>query len=65
MDMDSDFAPEEPVFKSPTIKSFSIGFGVITAAFGGASAFPTFQNDMKDRTQFWKSVIIGFFGRSA
>ncbi|KAA0203467.1 amino acid transporter ANT1-like [Hyalella azteca] len=49
-------------YPNPTVSSFSLGFGAILFAFGGASTFPTIQNDMKDRTQFWKSVIVGFLG---
>lgn len=49
-------------YTNPTVSSFSLGFGAILFAFGGASTFPTIQNDMKDRTQFWKSVVVAFIG---
>lgn len=39
---------------------FAGAFGTILFAFGGASAFPNFQNDMKRKEQFPKAVIIGF-----
>lgn len=38
----------------------SSAFGTIIFSYGGASAFPNFQNDMKDKSQFPKAVIIGF-----
>ncbi|XP_063606378.1 uncharacterized protein LOC134781217 [Penaeus indicus] len=50
----------EPVFNNPTVSSFSLGFGAILFSFGGSAVFPTIQNDMQDRTQFWKSVVVGF-----
>ncbi|XP_037788594.1 amino acid transporter AVT1D-like isoform X2 [Penaeus monodon] len=50
----------EPVFDNPTVSSFSLGFGAILFSFGGSAVFPTIQNDMQDRTQFWKSVVVGF-----
>uniref|UniRef100_A0A6A7FQN6 Proton-coupled amino acid transporter 2-like n=1 Tax=Hirondellea gigas TaxID=1518452 RepID=A0A6A7FQN6_9CRUS len=49
-------------YPNPTINSFALGYGSILFAFGGSSVFPTIQNDMKDRSQFWKSVLIGFTG---
>ncbi|XP_045125205.1 amino acid transporter AVT1B-like [Portunus trituberculatus] len=53
---------DPPQYSNPTVASFSLGFGSILFAFGGAAVFPTIQNDMSDRSQFWKSVIIGFSG---
>lgn len=53
---------DPPKYPNPTVSSFSLGFGSILFAFGGAAVFPTIQNDMADRSQFWKSVIIGFSG---
>ncbi|XP_063603527.1 uncharacterized protein LOC134779357 [Penaeus indicus] len=50
----------EPWYPNPTIGSFSLGFGAILFAFGGSAVFPTVQNDMKDRSQFWKSALVGF-----
>ncbi|KAF2363942.1 Amino acid transporter transmembrane domain, partial [Trinorchestia longiramus] len=47
-------------YPNPTIASFSLGFSGILFAFGGVSVFPTLQNDMDDRRQWWKSVILGF-----
>ncbi|KFM73288.1 Proton-coupled amino acid transporter 3, partial [Stegodyphus mimosarum] len=49
-----------PEYPPPTVMSFFLAFGTILFAFGGASTFPTFQNDMRDRTQFPKAAIIGF-----
>lgn len=53
---------ETPSYPNPTVASFSLGFGAILFAFGGAAVFPTIQNDMADRSQFWKSIILGFSG---
>lgn len=41
-------------------KDFFTSFGIILFSFGGASIFPTIQNDMRDRKQFSKSILIGF-----
>jgi len=49
-------------YPNPTVGSFSLGFGAILFAFGGASVFPTIQNDMADRALFGKSVAAGFAG---
>lgn len=37
-------------------------FGTIAFSFGGASAFPTFQADMKQPSKFKYSAVIAFFG---
>ncbi|UYV60437.1 hypothetical protein LAZ67_1001152 [Cordylochernes scorpioides] len=47
-------------FDIPTFSSFFLAFGAINFAFGGTSAFPTYQNDMKNRSKFIFSVIIAF-----
>ncbi|KAL7642164.1 UNVERIFIED_CONTAM: hypothetical protein RMT77_006724 [Armadillidium vulgare] len=54
------FLAANPVHSIPTISTFSLGFGAILFSYGGSSVFPTIQNDMKDRREFWKSVIISF-----
>lgn len=41
---------------------FFISFGTLLFAFGGASTFPTIQNDMQNKKQFSTSVIIAFSG---
>lgn len=50
----------DPQHPAPGVVSFSLGFSAILFAFGGASAFPTLQNDMEDRRDWWKSVCLGF-----
>ncbi|XP_035213521.1 amino acid transporter AVT1J-like isoform X1 [Stegodyphus dumicola] len=45
---------------APSVTSFFLAFGTIFFSFGGAATFPTFQNDMKDRSQFPKAALIGF-----
>ncbi|XP_069960260.1 uncharacterized protein [Cherax quadricarinatus] len=54
--------PDHPRYPNPTVSSFSLGFGSILFAYGGAAVFPTIQNDMEDRSLFWKSIYIGFTG---
>ncbi|XP_047493369.1 amino acid transporter AVT1J-like [Penaeus chinensis] len=49
-----------PLYTAPTFGSFFLGFGSILFALGGASIFPTVQNDMRDRAQFSSSVIVAF-----
>ncbi|KAG0724217.1 Amino acid transporter AVT1D [Chionoecetes opilio] len=51
-----------PVYPNPSLYSFSLGFGSILFAFGGAAVFPTIQNDMRNREKFWQSVVLGFTG---
>lgn len=49
-----------PVHEVHGFKDFFLSFGIILFAFGGASTFPTIQNDMNNRNEFTKSVLIGF-----
>ncbi|XP_076031446.1 uncharacterized protein LOC143019568 [Oratosquilla oratoria] len=51
---------KEPSYDLPTLSSFFLGYATILFSFGGACTFPTIQNDMKDRSQFWKSVVLTF-----
>ncbi|KAI4470291.1 hypothetical protein MML48_1g04680 [Holotrichia oblita] len=39
---------------------FFLAFGTLLFAFGGASTFPTIQNDMQEKDKFSISVIIAF-----
>lgn len=41
-------------------QDFFLAFGTIMFAFGGASAFPTIQNDMADKSKFNKSLMYSF-----
>ena len=43
-----------------TVKSFSLAFGAILFAFGGASTFPTIQHDMKEPALFKYGVVVAF-----
>ncbi len=45
---------------APTFKSFFLSFGKMLFAYSGASAFPNFQNDMKEKDKFPKAVTVGF-----
>ncbi|CAL4084210.1 unnamed protein product [Meganyctiphanes norvegica] len=59
-DANGVFDDHEPEYRNPTLSTFSLGFGAILFAFGGSSVFPTVQNDMADKSQFWKSAVLGF-----
>nr|XP_053633317.1 uncharacterized protein LOC128689205 [Cherax quadricarinatus] len=51
---------EPPVYTTPSFHTFFLGFGSILFALGGASIFPTVQNDMRDKAQFPQSIVITF-----
>lgn len=51
-----------PSHEITSFKEFFLAFGVILFVYGGASTFPTIQNDMVDRNKFYKSVRIAFTG---
>ena len=59
--MDMETLPP-PEFKTPSISSFFLGFSTILFSFGGASTFPTIQNDMTDKAKFKWSIVIAFSG---
>ena len=58
-----DDTVEKATHTSPTFKTLFLGMATILFAFGGASSFPTIQNDMADRTKFGKSVLVGYVGQ--
>ncbi|XP_065353885.1 uncharacterized protein LOC135948501 [Cloeon dipterum] len=59
-DASSGLLPPPDTSVTLTPKSFFLGFGVIIFSFGGASTFPTIQNDMREREKFPLSVVIAF-----
>lgn len=53
----------EPVKHSThDFHDFFLAFGTLLFAFGGASTFPTIQNDMEKKDKFSTSVTIAFLG---
>ena len=49
----------EAIYPKPTAKGFITGFPSIMFAFGGVSTFPTIQVDMKQRSTFLISALLG------
>ncbi|XP_047110975.1 amino acid transporter AVT1H-like isoform X1 [Schistocerca piceifrons] len=50
-----------PVLHKPhSFHRFFLAFGTILFSFGGASTFPTIQNDMINKSKFSTSVVVGF-----
>ncbi|KAL3270122.1 hypothetical protein HHI36_009180 [Cryptolaemus montrouzieri] len=58
---DSEVTLKNVTHSQHGFEDFFLGFGAILFAFGGASTFPTIQNDMKDKSKFGTSVTIAFF----
>ena len=58
--MDGLKNPDPVPFKPHTFNSFFLSFGTILFAFGGASTFPTIQNDMAEKQHFSKSIVNEF-----
>ncbi|KAB0795947.1 hypothetical protein PPYR_10008 [Photinus pyralis] len=46
--------------KIHSFHDFFLAFGILLFSYGGASTFPTIQNDMKDKKKFTTSVCIAF-----
>ena len=57
---DEGCVPNRP---DPTMSGFFTAFSSIMFAFGGASTFPTIQADMKERSKFPISALMGCSGR--
>ena len=61
----ADAEKQEPVHGGDdgdpvTVKTFLLGVSTIAFAFSGASAMPTLQNDMRDKSRFILALLIGF-----
>ncbi len=62
-DIMTDLAPEKNAEReNPTFLTFSLSFGTILFVFGGISAFPTIQNDMREPYLFPRSVFMAYIG---
>lgn len=53
-------SPSEPSDFVITAKSYLLGLSTMTYGFAGASAMPTIQNDMKNKSKFTIAVILAF-----
>ncbi|KAI5730633.1 hypothetical protein M8J76_015840 [Diaphorina citri] len=53
-------AGDFPPHNTHSLRDFFLGFGILMFTFGGASTFPTIQNDMTHRTQFPRSIVMAF-----
>lgn len=49
-------------YDTPTFLGIVRAYATITFAYGGHSAFPTLQHDMRRPQDFWKTVLIAYFG---
>lgn len=58
--LDGTHLKQPPTYVEHSYQDLFIAFGTILFSFGGASTFPTIQNDMIDRKDFHKSVRIAF-----
>jgi len=56
----TNFAKTVHEFVNHDVKSVFLSLGTIIFAYGGAATFPTFQNDMRDKTKFPAAVTVGF-----
>ncbi|CAD5213192.1 unnamed protein product [Bursaphelenchus okinawaensis] len=58
----NDYEVCNPERHEPTFNIFNlfVAFGTVVFTFGGHSAFPTIQHDMKRPSQFTKSSIVAF-----
>lgn len=55
----SEHAPDPPR-ADPTPRTFFVALGTIIFGYGGASAMPTFQMDMKKKSEFVPAVSLAF-----
>ena len=53
------FDDVKPIFHI-TFKSIMLGISTVVFGFGGAGVLPTIQNDMRDKRQFNKAIVIAF-----
>ncbi|GAB6028100.1 hypothetical protein CHUAL_002320 [Chamberlinius hualienensis] len=58
----TNYDPNEIHYPPPTFKNFTLALGTVLFAYGGATALPTYQNDMKSRKKFSLAATFGFLG---
>uniref|UniRef100_A0A7E4VEY9 Aa_trans domain-containing protein n=1 Tax=Panagrellus redivivus TaxID=6233 RepID=A0A7E4VEY9_PANRE len=58
--LDSGTCVAQSHFPQLTSRNYFSALGTFLFAFGGHSAFPTIQHDMKRPAEFWKSSIVAF-----
>lgn len=62
MGMDYSTYKPKATYPTPNFVDFVLGYGAIIFAYGGHSAFPTIQHDMKEPSKFPKSVFLSYAG---
>ncbi|CAH0546045.1 unnamed protein product [Brassicogethes aeneus] len=55
---DGTLESNKPIHRVHGFKDFFLSFGTLLFAFGGASTFPTIQNDMRNKKQFSTCVLV-------
>ncbi|KAF2896920.1 hypothetical protein ILUMI_09256 [Ignelater luminosus] len=58
--IDGSVSREHVRHRVHNFQDFFLAFGTLLFAFGGASTFPTIQNDMDNKRNFPKSIAIAF-----
>lgn len=48
------------MYNAPTLSSYMLAMGTMLFTVSGAAALPTFQNDMKDKSQFSFACTVAF-----
>jgi solute carrier family 32 (vesicular inhibitory amino acid transporter) len=61
--LDYDTCYKERGMPSFHVQDYFLAFATITFAYGGHSAFPTIQHDMKKPAEFVKSTTMAFLSR--
>ncbi len=49
-------------YNKPTLLDITRAYATITFAYGGHAVFPTLQHDMRRPHEFWKAVLLAYFG---
>nr|XP_053203912.1 uncharacterized protein LOC128388527 [Panonychus citri] len=59
-DLASTSYDQLPIASEVNLSTISLAFGSFMFASGGTGPFPTYQNDMRDKSKWTRAVVIGF-----
>lgn len=62
-DLASTSYDQLPIASEVNLSTISLAFGSFMFASGGTGPFPTYQNDMRDKSKWTRAVVIGFTGK--